>query len=366
LEKKLGTLGLGKVKLAIQRVKRGALAATHLSFRTPPPTRAHNSRGFSEIRKLIQKSKLTRDERHRAIAIFQGLADVEAKVHDVSIETIHFHELGALDSILDIVGAAVVLTHMDIEKAFISKINVGSGFVNTEHGQLPVPAPATLELLKTFPIYSSGIEAELVTPTGAAIVKHLGPEYGLPPARWEAIGYGAGTLQLRTPNVLRVMVGQTLAEKFRTGNNEEAVVIETDIDDMNPQVLPYVQELLFRQGAHDVSWHSLQMKKNRLGTRLYVLCAPERLDELCETIFRETTTLGVRICTVEKRRLERQAMEVETPHGRVRVKVGFWKDRVMNVAPEYEDCAKLAKRARVPLKEILRLARESAHRKLKK
>jgi uncharacterized protein (TIGR00299 family) protein len=362
LEQKLSTLGLGKVKVVLRRVKRAALAATHLSFHVSTPQKSQTHRGFQEIRRLIEESGLTAGERQRATAIFQDLAEVEAKIHDVAVEDVHFHELGAVDSLLDIVGAAVVIEQLGIERAFVSKINVGSGFVETEHGLLPVPVPAAVALLQGLPIYSSGIEAELVTPTGAAILKHLSPEFGLPPARWQAIGYGAGSRDLESPNVLRLMRGEGLAEQ---PHGEEAAILETDIDDMNPQVLPYVQELLFQLGAQDVSWHALQMKKNRLGMRLYVLSSAEHVDALCETIFRETTTLGVRIHTVEKRRLNRKTIEVETPYGRVPVKLGLWNDRVLNLAPEYEDCARLAREKGVPLKEVLRVAHEAAHRTLK-
>ncbi len=365
LERKLSTLSLGKVKIITRRVKRNSIAVTRISFQTARRKKAPEHRSFRNIRQLIAKSDLTADEQQRSIAIFHSLAKAEAKIHNTSLHKVHFHELGAVDSILDIVGAAVVIEHSGITRSFVSKINLGSGFIKTEHGPLPVPAPATLELLKGLPVYSSGIEAELVTPTGAAIVKHLAPECGLPPARWETIGYGAGTRDLKEqPNVLRVLIGESIPTTQSTAH-EEAVVIETDIDDMNPQLLPHVQELLFQQGAQDVSWHSLHMKKNRPGVRLYVMSPPEHVDALCETVFRETTTLGVRINAVEKRRLERKMMEVEIPQGRVRVKVGLWQERVMNLAPEYEDCVRLARQSNVPVKEIMRLSLESAHRKLK-
>lgn len=362
LEKKLSTLGLGKVKLVLKRVKRGAIAATHLSFQMGRLKQSSARRGFAGIRRLIEESPLTTGEQRRAIAIFRSLAKVEAKIHDEAIEDVHFHELGALDSILDIVGAAIIIEQLGAEKTFVSKINMGSGFVKTDHGHLPVPVPSALELLKDMPTYSSGVEAELVTPTGAAILRHLAPMYEHPPARWQAIGYGAGTRELETPNVLRVLVGEGLSQRRE---DEEALVIETDIDDMSPQIFPYVQQLLFQHGAQDVNWHALHMKKNRPGVRLYVLSPPERVDALCEIVFRETSTLGVRIQTVKKRRLDRKMIHVSTPHGRVRVKLGFWRDRLMNVAPEYDDCVQLANQTGVPVKEIVRLATENAHRKLK-
>ncbi len=367
LEEQLSALGLGRVSISARKVKRGAISATHLSFKLARARAALKPRGFQDICTWIKKSRLASKEKQRAGAIFQSLAEAESKIHDIPIEEVHFHELGALDSILDIVGVALVIEQLQIERAFVSKINLGSGFVETEHGRLPVPAPATLELLKGLPTYSSGIEAELTTPTGAALLRHLSPEYGLPPARWDAIGYGAGSRDLKEqPNVLRLLIGEALSsQKHPAMATEEAVVIETDLDDMNPQLLPYVQERLLAQGAQDVSWHSLQMKKNRPGVRLYVLGPPERVDALCETIFQETTTLGLRLHRVEKRRLSRKLITAETPHGPVRVKVALSSDRIVNVAPEYDDCLKLARKTGKPLKEILQGAIEMARRQLK-
>jgi len=361
LEEKLGHLGLGKVKLSLKRVKRAALLATHLLFEFPADETHH--RDFREIRDLIEKSGLQEAEKRRALEIFRHLAEAEAKIHGVSVEEVHFHEVGALDSIYDIVGAAVAIEALAAERYYISKINLGSGSIETQHGLLPVPAPATLELLKGFPTYSSGVEAELTTPTGAAILRHLAPEYGLPPARWESIGYGAGTQQLKTPNVLRVFVGEALSHEGGW-EHQEALVIEADIDDMNPELLPHVRERLFQAGAQDVSWHPLQMKKGRTGFRLCVLSPPEDIDKLCEVVFRETTTLGVRIHRVEKRFLERKIVRVETPYGAVRVKLGLFQGEVLNVAPEYEDCVQLAAREGVPLKEVMRVAGEYARQEL--
>lgn len=361
LEEKLGLLGLGEVRLSLKRVKRAALSAAHLSLKLPDDEASH--RDFREIRRLIEQSRLQEGEKRRALGIFQHLAEAEAKIHGTAVEEVHFHEVGALDSIVDIVGAAVVLEALAAERYYTSKINLGSGSVKTRHGLLPVPAPATLELLKGLPTYSSGVEAELTTPTGAAILKHLAPQYGLPAARWQTIGYGAGTQELKTPNVLRVLVGESLPQE-PGWERQEALVIEADIDDMSPELLPHVRERLFKEGAQDVSWHPLQMKKGRLGFRLCVLGLPEDADRLCEVIFRETTTLGVRIHRVEKRILERKIVKVETPYGAVRVKLGLFGGKVVNVAPEYEDCVQLAARRGAPLKEVMRLASESAQRGL--
>lgn len=360
LEERFATLGLGTVGVATEKVKRGALAATRLSFefeaeRTAP-------RDFRAIRRLIELSGLTDGERRRALEIFEALARAEAKIHDVPLDEVHFHEVGALDSILDVVGAAVAIEALEIDAWYSAKINLGSGFIHTDHGELPVPAPATLELLKGLPTYSSGIEAELTTPTGAAILAHLSPRFALPPARWNAVGYGAGARDLERPNALRILLGEAL--EYAGTETEEALVIETDIDDMSPQLLPYVQEWLFERGAQDVTWHPVHMKKGRLGMRLSVLSPPERGDALCELVFRETTTLGLRIYRVEKRRLEREIIDVETVYGRVHVKIARLGDRTVNVAPEYDDCERLARERGVPLKEVMIRAAERAHRVL--
>lgn len=356
LKEKLSALGLGEVKLVTEKVQRGSIAATHIAFECNPQTH----RDFAAIKELIQASGLTSAERQRALQIFQSLAEAEARIHDVSIERVHFHELGALDSILDIISVAVIVDKLKIEKYYASKVNVGSGFVDTEHDRLPVPAPAALELLKEIPVYSSGIEAELVTPTGAAILKNLVTSYGMPQARWQQIGYGAGSRDFPThPNVLRVMVGESLKEHYL---EDEVVIIETEIDDMPPQLFPHVQKRLFEQGALSVSLQNVLLKKSRLGFRIRVLSPQEHIDKLLEIVFRETATLGVTLQTVKRKKLDRRIVEIETRCGKVRVKLGILGSEIVNVAPEYEDCKKLAEETGVPLKEIYRLANEAAFR----
>ncbi|MBI3460103.1 nickel pincer cofactor biosynthesis protein LarC, partial [Candidatus Acetothermia bacterium] len=278
-------------------------------------------------------------------------------------ERVHFHELGAFDSICDIVGAAIVLEKFNIDKAYASKINVGSGFVEIAHGRLPVPAPATLELLKGIPTYSSGIEFELVTPTGAAILKHLECEYAVPEARWEQIGYGAGTKDFpNQPNVLRLRVGESLSEL----QEDETILIETEIDDMNPEIFFFFLTKLLEKGIKSVSLQQLLMKKGRSGYLLRVLCDMKTLDTALEIIFRETTTLGVIWQPVRRKKLDRKIVEVETPYGKVNVKLGLIGDEIINLAPEHEDCRRLAESSGIALKEIYRVAMESASKLLKK
>ena len=378
LSEKLSQLGLGPVRVRTEKVMRQGIAATHLRFETDSHPEEH--RRWSEIRALIEQSFLAHPEKARAISIFSALAEAEAKIHSVSVDDVHFHELGALDSILDIVGAAIAIEALKIDRWYASQVNVGSGVIETAHGRLPVPAPATLELLKDLPIYSSGIEAELVTPTGAAILKNLlaltptpSPvgdlrerggvaevgAFSLPAARFSHIGYGAGSTDLpQQPNVLRVLVGESVAAL----ESDETVVIETEIDDMNPELFPYVQQKLFEHGAKSVSAQNILMKKGRPGLLVRVLCEAVLVDKLCEILFRETTTLGAIYYPVQRKKLARNIIEVETRYGKVRVKLGLLGSEIINIAPEYEDCKKLADETGVALKEIYYAALEAARR----
>nr|BAL56336.1 hypothetical conserved protein [uncultured Acetothermia bacterium]BAL60123.1 hypothetical conserved protein [Candidatus Acetothermum autotrophicum] len=354
LSEKLSQLGLGSVRVRTERVLRQGIRATHLRFETESDPQGH--RHWAEIREMIERSFLTPAEKARAIAIFSALAQAEAKIHGVPIEDVHFHELGAVDSICDIVGAAVVIEALRIDRWYASKINVGSGVAETAHGTLPVPAPATLELLRDFPVYSSGIETELVTPTGAAIIRDLVSDFSMPAARWQQIGYGAGTKELSQPNVLRVLVGESIAHF----ESDETVVIETEIDDMNPELFPYVQQKLFDQGAKSVSAQSILMKKGRPGLLVRVLCDAPSVDKLCEILFRETTTLGAIYYSVQRKKLARKILEIHTQYGPVRVKLGLLGSEIINIAPEYEDCKKLADERGIALKEVYRAALEAA------
>ncbi len=279
--------------------------------------------------------------------LFQRLGEAEAKVHDVSIEKVHFHEVGAVDSICDIVGACIGFDLLDIGAVYSSAINVGSGTVKTEHGILPVPAPATSELLAGKPIYARGPSLELTTPTGAAIATTLATEFGaLPPMRVIASGYGAGDYDFpEHANVLRVLVGENSGAQEST----TVTVLEANIDDSSPQVLGYAMERLLEAGALDVTLASVQMKKSRPGTLLSVIARPEDREILARLIFQETSTLGLRIYSAERRVKARHSVEIATPHGTVRMKVA---DNGA-FAPEYEDCRKLAIESGVPLKQIL-------------
>ena len=285
--------------------------------------------------------------KEKSIAVFRRIAEAEGKIHGVPADEVHFHEVGAVDSICDIVGACVGFDLLSIDAIHSSPINVGSGTAKTEHGVLPVPAPATAELLKGKPVYARGPAIELTTPTGAAIASALAVEFGpLPAIRICATGYGAGDRDFAEhANVLRVLIGETSgAEESIT-----VAVLEANIDDSSPQVLGYAMERLFDAGALDVTLEQVLMKKNRPGTLLRVIARPEQRESLAQVIFAETSTLGLRLYSAERRVKARHIIEVDTPHGKIRMKIAD----DGSFAPEYEDCRKLARETGVPLKQIL-------------
>ncbi len=351
LESELRKLNLNDWSLATERVQRGELTATKLDFKI---SETHHHRTWKKIRELIRASALATPVRQRAELIFDRLAEAEAGVHGVAKDEVHFHEVGAMDSILDIVGASVAMEKLGIEKIVVSPLNLGSGSVKTAHGTLPIPAPATAALLKNAPVYSTGVAAELVTPTGAAVVAALAAEYGpLPRMSVSAIGYGAGSRDLtEQANVLRVFLGEPLKES-RAADEPTVSIIEANLDDMSPQLGGYFMEQALAAGALDVFYTPVQMKKNRPGVLLTVICPSERVDALSELVFQQTTTIGLRIYEAQRRVLAREFVAVETPHGSVRMKVARLNGRVLNAAPEYDDCQRLAREKSVPLKQVL-------------
>jgi len=330
--------------VSFEKVKRNGIGATKYHVRAQE---AHVHRHLPHIVRMIEKAAIAESARHNAIAVFRRLGQAEADVHQVPIEKVHFHEVGAADSIADIVGACVALDQLDVASVVCSPLNVGSGTVKTEHGLLPVPAPATALLLKNAPVYSRGPALELTTPTGAALAATLTQSFGvLPPMKVARVGYGAGGYDFTDQaNVLRVLVGEP------TGADEALAVsvIEANIDDLNPQVLAYATERLLEFGALDVTLEPVVMKKGRPGNLLRVIAKPEDREALAQLVFAETSTLGLRIYPAERRVQSRSWTEVETQYGRVRVKVsseGYY-------APEYEDCRRLARESGVALKTII-------------
>ena len=338
-------------QISAEKVWKNGMAATHVSVRTKDP---QTHRSLNTILGIIEKSELGRDVRERASSIFRRLGEAEAAVHDVPIEKVHFHEVGAVDAIVDIVGACIGFSVLGIEEFACSPLNVGGGSAQTAHGVLPVPAPAAARLLLGKPTYSNGMQKELVTPTGAAIVATLCQSFGpQPPLRVQSIGYGAGATDLEgQPNVLRIMVGESL-QHLETEFDEEIRVIEANLDDLNPQVYGYFAEKALAAGALDVFTTPVQMKKGRPGTLLTLLCRAEDVRKLTDLVFAETTTFGLRSYTAERRILPREWQSVQTRFGEVRMKIARVNDKVLQVSPEYEDCRKLAEEKKVALREVM-------------
>jgi pyridinium-3,5-bisthiocarboxylic acid mononucleotide nickel chelatase len=339
----LGALGTG-AKFEVEKTTRRGIGAS--KFRVIGGD-GKTHRHLRHILEIIAASGISARAKQNASAVFQRLGEAEAKVHDVGIEKVHFHEVGAVDSICDIVGACIGFDLLDVGAVYSSPVNVGSGTVKTEHGILPVPAPATAELLTGKPIYARGPTLELTTPTGAAIAATLAREFGaLPPMQIVATGYGAGDHDFpEHANVLRVLIGETTGAPEST----TVAVLEANIDDSTPQVLGYAMERLLETGALDVTLTSVQMKKGRPGSILSVIARPEDRESLARVIFEETSTLGLRIYSAERRVKSRHFVEIATPHGAVRIKIAS----DGSFAPEYEDCRKLARESGVPLKQIL-------------
>jgi pyridinium-3,5-bisthiocarboxylic acid mononucleotide nickel chelatase len=310
----------------------------------------HVHRTLADIGNLIDGSALSGAGKARAKALFHTLGEAEAAIHGTTLEQVHLHEVGALDSIIDIVGAVFALESLGVDRIVSSPLNVGSGSIQSAHGLYPVPAPATMRLLQGAPIYSGPQRAEMVTPTGALLVTGYATEFGaIPPMRVSAVGYGAGTRDFAdTPNVLRVLVGEDDAK----APAQSVVVIEADIDDMNPQIFGVLMDALLSSGALDVFYTSIQMKKNRPGTLLSVVAPPEARQALTSLIFRETTTIGVRYREMTRECLDRESVTIDTPWGAVRFKIARRGGTLLNASPEFEDCMRIARERNLPVKDV--------------
>ncbi len=354
LKEELKKLRIPTIRLEAKKVLKAGISATQVVV-GGDEKRSH--RTLKEILRIVERSGVDAGVKEKSEEIFKRIASVEAKIHRIPMEEIHFHELGGLDSVVDIVGAVWGLQQLGIERIHVSKVNVGTGFVKCEHGILPVPAPATLSLMEGKPIYSSGVERELLTPTGAAILTTLGSEFGpIPPIRVEKIGCGAGRDDLPHPNLLRLIIG-TLAS---TSRNEKVVVIETNIDDMNPQFYDYLIQKLLALEVLDVFITPILMKKNRPGHLLTVICRSEKLLSVTDFLFRETTTLGLRWREEERAKADREIRNIQTQYGKIHLKLGRWGGNIVNISPEYEDCKRLALEKGVPLKDIFQEAKKMA------
>jgi uncharacterized protein (TIGR00299 family) protein len=352
LREALKRLGIPTVHLKVSKVLKRGISGTRVSVEGGDGKKSH--RNLTEVLRIVRRSRVEREVKEKSEEIFRRIASAEAKIHRIPTEEVHFHELGGLDSVVDIVGSVWGIRELGIEKIYVSKVNVGGGFVKCEHGILPVPAPAALSLMEAKPIYSSGVERELLTPTGAAILSTLGSEFGsMPRIKVERIGYGAGRDDLPHPNLLRLLVGTSES----VSRKETVVVIETNIDDMNPQFYDYVMEKLLAMEVLEVFVTPVVMKKNRPGHLLTVICSPEKLPSVAKFLFQETTTLGLRWHEEEREKTDREIQPLQTKYGRIRFKLARWEGSVVNFSPEYDDCKKLALEKRVPLKDVFEEAK---------
>lgn len=349
----LDQLKISGYELSIATVTKCGVSATYVDVIL---TKKHHHRHLPDIIKIIDDAALPAEVKEKSKAVFMKLAEAEAKVHGTTVQKIHFHEVGAVDAIVDVVGAVFGLHYLGIEKIYVSKLNVGGGFVRCSHGLMSVPAPATVELLKGIPYYAGEIKKELVTPTGAAITAALASDFGEMPSHFttEKIGYGAGTWDLEIPNVLRIHLGTLNTRAVNT----EAIVVETNIDDLNPQNYDYIMDRLFKNGALDVWLTPIIMKKGRPAVTLSVLIpgTDECQKSISAVLFAETTTLGMRHYTVQRTISDRKFVQVELPWGKVNVKYGIYHGKVCNYAPEYEDCRRIAEVQGIPLKTVQQAA----------
>jgi pyridinium-3,5-bisthiocarboxylic acid mononucleotide nickel chelatase len=364
LQSELKRLEVGGYELNLTRVDRSGISASkfdvHLSDEHHHHHHNHHHidhRSLSEIKRLITTSSLSDRIKDRAETLFQRIGEAEAKIHNIPIESVHFHEVGAIDSIVDIVGACVGLDALKIERVISSPLHVGSGTFKCAHGTYPVPGPATAQLLQGVPIYSKEIEGELVTPTGAAIISTFASSYGpIPMMQIERIGYGAGTRTYpKFPNVLRAIIGQLQEDADQTPTT--VAVIEANIDDLNAQIFGHLMEKALAEGALDIFYTPVQMKKNRPGVLVTVLCKPEDRDRMIDIVFKETTTLGVRYRSEQREILQREHVTVETKYGPINIKISRARDgSVVNYAPEFDDCRAAADLHKVAIRDVQTVA----------
>ena len=364
LRAELAKLPVAGYQLITARVDKGGISAFYLDVKADDG--GHHHRNLADIMAIIDQSALKPTVKATSRQIFTRLAEAEAKVHGVAVNEIHFHEVGAVDSIVDIIGIAWALDYLGIEKIFASRLHVGSGFVKCCHGLIPVPAPATAELLRGIPFYQGDIAKELVTPTGAVVLATLGSGYGSIPDGFTThkIGYGAGSWDLDIPNVLRLYLGEMTAENDRTlveGQEDKPyLVVDTNIDDQNPELHSYVMDKLFDAGALDVWLTPVIMKKGRPATQLSALFNEECQTKITEVILEETTSIGMRFYPVARAVAKREFIVVGLPWGEVKVKISSYRGKICNVAPEYEDCRKIAEELGLPLKVVQHLALKEA------
>ncbi len=375
LKKELSRLPVSGYRLSAGPVKRAGLAATKIDVNVRnPKSEIRNPKKWKDIQKIIKDSSLSKDIKQKGLKIFKRLFEAEAYVHGEKFDKIHLHELGAVDCIVDIFGTLICLDILGIRNIYSSPVNLGSGAVKTEHGSLPVPAPATAELLKNVPVYSSEKKHELTTPTGAVLISELAEKFGaIPEMSVARIGMGAGNKNFKKhPNVLRIFIGQKTDHRTQNppsppfnkggkgGINNWVTVIETNIDDMNPQVYEYVMEKLLVNGAVDVFFTQIVMKKGRPGIKLTVLCKEEEKEKLIKIIIGETTSIGLRFYKAQRRVMKRRIGPVNTKFGKIKVKISALHDDKLRITPEYEDCKKIAKKLGIPIMEVMQEAQRAS------
>jgi uncharacterized protein (TIGR00299 family) protein len=345
----LRKLSIPDFEIRLQNVDRSGIASLHAEVIVPSE---HTHRHLTDILGIIQKAELSERVKNWSAGIFTSLAEAEAKVHGIAVEKVHFHEVGGLDAIIDVVGSCIGFELLGVERFICSRINVGSGFIEMEHGKFPVPPPAVAELLRDVPIYSTEVAGELITPTGAAIISTLCDSYGaIPQLTVEYVSYGAGTRTYeRFPNVLRLMLGTI--DEVKAGDNDSLVLLETNLDDLSPQVLGYVMERAFELKALDCWFTPIQMKKNRPATMISILCRPPDKATLSELLYSETTTLGIRVRNVERECISREVVKVSTAFGNIDVKIARYDGRVVNAMPEYDQVRAAAMSAKAPFRIV--------------
>lgn len=345
--RELNKLGISGYTVKIERKRKGPLMGTDVNIIVEDKV---THRHAKEILDIVSNSRLDDEIKEKSLKILTRIAQAESSIHNEPLEEVHLHELGGIDTIVDVVGSIIGLKLLGIEAVYSSPLPIGEGFIETAHGKLPVPAPATIELLKGIPVYSNGMKGELVTPTGAGIISTISYGFGpIPTLTIEKIGYGAGKKEFPIPNMLRAIMGELYQEKQRDTNT----IIDVNIDDMNPQVYGYLMDRLFELGALDVFFTPIYMKKSRPAVKLTVISPNHLVDKLVEVIFKETTSIGVRIYRVEKIMLPREVVEVDTPWGTARVKISYI-NGTPKVMPEYDDCKAIAEKTGIPIQEVMK------------
>ena len=349
LKKELKKLDLHGYSLKVSKVKRKGIKGTKVDVIVDKKKHLHHTH-YKDIKRLIERSKLPEKIKEDSLSIFKNIAEAEAKIHRTSVDNVHFHEVGAVDSIVDVVGASICISLLNSDTILSSPINTGKGMVKTEHGLLPVPAPATTEMLKGFPSYSSDIEFELATPTGVGIITAMAKASNtIPVMKTNVIGYGAGSKDFSdSPNLLRIMIG----EGYSPSEQDSITVIESNIDDMNPQFYDHIMNRIFDAGALDVFLTPIIMKKNRPAVKITLLSENDNVNKLADILLKETTSFGLRMYKTERIKLEKEIKTVKTEYGSTKVKIGKKNGKIINIAPEYEDCKRIANERGISIREV--------------